>query len=49
MVLGAILVFFAFPRRDEEERLLAEYQAQDTRETSVGTASSTTLEPEPAS
>jgi hypothetical protein len=41
VVLGAILVFFAFPRRDQEERLLAEYHAQDTRETSVETTSST--------
>jgi hypothetical protein len=41
VVLGAILVFFAFPRRDEEERLLAAYHAQDTRETPAETTSST--------
>ncbi len=29
IVLGAILVFFFFPKRAEEERLLAEYQAHD--------------------
>ena len=29
VVLGALLVFFAFPRRDEEQRLLAEYEAED--------------------
>jgi EmrB/QacA subfamily drug resistance transporter len=29
VVLGAALVFFCFPRMDEEKRLLAEYQAQD--------------------
>jgi EmrB/QacA subfamily drug resistance transporter len=28
--VGAALVFFAFPRRDEERRLLAEYHATDT-------------------
>ena len=27
--LGAALVFFAFPRKDEERRLLAEYQRED--------------------
>ncbi len=31
VVLGAALVFFMFPRKDEEERLLAEYHAADTR------------------
>ena len=30
ILLGATLVFFLFPRRDEEERLLAEYHSQDT-------------------
>ena len=29
IVLGAALVFFLFPKRDEEERLLAEYHAED--------------------
>jgi DHA2 family multidrug resistance protein-like MFS transporter len=29
IVLGAVLVFFMFPRHGEEERLLAEYHAQD--------------------
>jgi DHA2 family multidrug resistance protein-like MFS transporter len=28
--LGALLVFFAFPKRDDERRLLAEYHAEDT-------------------
>ena len=28
--LGAALVFFAFPRKEDERRLLAEYQRQDT-------------------
>jgi len=29
ILLGATLVFFAFPKRDEEERLLAQYNAED--------------------
>lgn len=30
IVLGAVLVFLCFPKRDEERRLLAAYHAQDT-------------------
>jgi MFS transporter, DHA2 family, multidrug resistance protein len=30
ILLGAVLVYFLFPRRDEEERLLADYHIQDT-------------------
>ena len=30
IALGAALVFFMFPRKDDEQRLLAEYQRQDT-------------------
>jgi MFS transporter, DHA2 family, multidrug resistance protein len=30
VVLGAAIVFFLFPKKDEEEHLLAEYHAQDT-------------------
>ncbi|HEY5661429.1 MAG TPA: MFS transporter [Gaiellaceae bacterium] len=30
VALGAVLVFFLFPRREEEERLLAEYQRVDS-------------------
>jgi MFS transporter, DHA2 family, multidrug resistance protein len=30
IVLGGAVVFFLFPRRDEEKRLLAEYHAEDT-------------------
>ena len=30
IVLGAVLVFFMFPKHDDERRLLAEYHAQDT-------------------
>src|SRR5271157_4043619 len=36
ILLGAALVFFLFPKKDSEERLLAEYHSQDTRHT--GTA-----------
>jgi MFS transporter, DHA2 family, multidrug resistance protein len=32
VLLGAILVFFAFPRRDEERRLLAVYETEDAGE-----------------
>jgi hypothetical protein len=32
VLLGATLVFFMFPKRDEESRLLAAYQAEDTEE-----------------
>jgi hypothetical protein len=31
ILLGAAIVFFLFPTRDDEQRLLAEYHAQDTR------------------
>jgi MFS transporter, DHA2 family, multidrug resistance protein len=30
IVLGAAIVFFLFPKRDDEQRLLAEYHTQDT-------------------
>jgi DHA2 family multidrug resistance protein-like MFS transporter len=30
VVLGAVLVFFRFPKHDEERALLAQYQAEDT-------------------
>ncbi len=30
ILLGAVLVFLKFPRKDDEERLLAEYHATDT-------------------
>src|SRR5271157_66705 len=36
ILLGAALVFFLFPNKESEERLLAEYHSQDTRHT--GTA-----------
>jgi MFS transporter, DHA2 family, multidrug resistance protein len=33
VLLGAVLVYFKFPRLEDEKRLLAEYHAQDTGET----------------
>jgi MFS transporter, DHA2 family, multidrug resistance protein len=30
ILIGAALVFFVFPKRDEEQRLLAQYHAEDT-------------------
>jgi hypothetical protein len=31
ILIGATIVFFCFPKRDDEQRLLAEYHAQDTK------------------
>jgi MFS transporter, DHA2 family, multidrug resistance protein len=31
IALGALLVFFMFPKRDDEQRLLAEYHVEDTK------------------
>jgi DHA2 family multidrug resistance protein-like MFS transporter len=39
VLLGAALVFFAFPRKEDERRLLAEYQLQDTSSDASGVAS----------
>jgi MFS transporter, DHA2 family, multidrug resistance protein len=30
ILLGAVIVFFLFPRKEQEETLLAQYHAQDT-------------------
>jgi EmrB/QacA subfamily drug resistance transporter len=35
ILLGAALVFFAFPKRDEEERLLAQYGTEDAEPTAA--------------
>jgi EmrB/QacA subfamily drug resistance transporter len=35
IVLGAALVFFCFPKKEEEQRLLASYQAEDVTEEAV--------------
>ncbi len=40
VLLGAALVFFMFPRKDDEERLLAEYHETDTSKEKVGSSSS---------
>ena len=39
VLLGAALVWFKFPKRDDEQRLLATYHAQDTGETPAGVTS----------
>jgi hypothetical protein len=46
VLLGATLVFFKFPKREEEQQLLAAYEAEDTE--SVAQAPSAAA-PEPAS
>jgi EmrB/QacA subfamily drug resistance transporter len=38
VVIGAVLVFFAFPKQDRERELLAEYHAEDLAETGAGAA-----------
>ena len=38
ILLGAVLVYFMFPRHDEEERLLASYHAHDTGRATGATA-----------
>jgi len=35
ILLGAVIVFFLFPKKDEEQKLLAEYHAEDTGHTGV--------------
>jgi len=44
VLLGAVLVFFLFPKKQEEDELLARYQAEDTGEP----APATSAEPAPA-
>ena len=46
ILLGAAVVFFLFPRKEEEERLLARYHAEDTGGR-VGTSDSTVAAPAP--
>ncbi len=46
VLLGATLVFFMFPKREEERRLLAEYQAEDT---AAGPEAPSEVVPTPAS
>ena len=40
VALGAVIVFFLFPRRDEEQRLLNSYHAQDADAQSIGAGAS---------
>ena len=35
VLLGGVLVFFLFPRKQEEQELLARYHAEDTAETGL--------------
>jgi MFS transporter, DHA2 family, multidrug resistance protein len=37
IILGAVLVFFLFPKKDGERRLLAQYEAEDTGTAASGT------------
>ena len=39
VLLGAVLVVFLFPKRDEEQRLLAQYQRADSSSDASGVAS----------
>jgi hypothetical protein len=38
VLLGAVLVYFMFPRRDDERRLLASYEAEDAGQAPASTA-----------
>jgi hypothetical protein len=48
VLLGAALVFFMFPRRDEERRLLAEYHATDVAAAAAATEAGTGTPPAPS-
>jgi EmrB/QacA subfamily drug resistance transporter len=37
ILLGAAVVFFLFPKKEDEERLLASYHAEDTKASSIAT------------
>jgi MFS transporter, DHA2 family, multidrug resistance protein len=49
VLLGAVLVYFMFPRRDEEKRLLASYQAEDEEDSGAESASPKQKSLEPVS
>ncbi len=48
MLLGAVLVYFKFPKMEREKRLLAEYHAQDVGEAIVEPALPQAGNPAPA-
>ena len=48
VLLGAVLVYFKFPKLAEERRLLAAYHAEDSDETAAETALPTNKALEPA-
>jgi DHA2 family multidrug resistance protein-like MFS transporter len=49
VLLGATLVYFLFPKADQEKELLASYHAQDTERSpaSTATAEAPALPPQP--
>ena len=48
VLVGAVIVFFLFPRRDDEKRLLAEYHATDTAAAAARAGGPDVARPEPA-
>jgi hypothetical protein len=48
IVLGAVLVFFLFPRKAEEEQLLVRYHAEDTETAATPIPTQVDLGPEPS-
>jgi DHA2 family multidrug resistance protein-like MFS transporter len=48
VLLGATLVFFKFPKREEERRLLARYEAEDTEGAAATVADAKPAPPSPA-
>ncbi len=49
VLIGAALVFFVFPKLEQEKKLLAEYHAQDTGETEGGAAAAQVVHIRPPS
>jgi hypothetical protein len=45
VLLGAVLVFFMFPKHEREERLLAEYHRKDTAERDRGAGAAESMSP----
>jgi hypothetical protein len=49
ILIGAVLVFFMFPRKEREHELLAEYHAEDARQPAPAVAPPGPAVPEAAS